>query len=296
MVAVEQQKQAHTAWLKQMFWKPAQGAGEKNSIHSTLKVGDVPEELRQWRIFEFADLLEQGLAPGPTSTFVEPADKEAKKDERLLVLSEPEKKSWTLTTEAGDSLLMAAARADGLGFDIFAKSEGESPRKALGPSFVLACNEQKNHWTLSSVRCEQCESRGTRLCGSRELARMSHYSEAVGEGNAFCMDVELPEVGEDGLSSVVCSVCSDPEADIGGCVLSTRRPKWNARQKTLTLDFRGRCSLASAKNFQLEAENDSSKVTLLFGKVEPNKFVLDYAFPLGMVQAFGTALTATHWK
>ena len=57
-----------------------------------------------------------------------------------------------------------------------------------------------------------------------------------------------------------------------------------ARQKTLTLDFHGRCSLASAKNFQLEAEleclelvgeradsraqaeGDAGRVVLLFGK------------------------------
>lgn len=123
---------------------------------------------------------------------------------------------------------------------------------------------------------------------------MSHYTEMVGDGNAFCMDVELPELRKDGQSHAVCSVCG--KDDVGGCVLSTRRPKWNSRQKTLTLDFRGRCSMASAKNFQLEAENDPSQVVLLFGKVGANKFVLDYGHPLGTVQAFAAALTATHWK
>ncbi|OLP76392.1 Tubby-like F-box protein 2 [Symbiodinium microadriaticum] len=70
-----------------------------------------------------------------------------------------------------------------------------------------------------------------------------------------------------------------------GCVLSTRRPRWNPRQKTLTLDFQGRCSLASAKNFQLEAEGDAGRVVLLFGKVEKDRFVLDHSHPLGTVQA-----------
>eukprot|EP00490_Sorites_sp_Unknown_P021316 CAMPEP_0114689138 /NCGR_PEP_ID=MMETSP0191-20121206/64194_1 /TAXON_ID=126664 /ORGANISM="Sorites sp." /LENGTH=49 /DNA_ID= /DNA_START= /DNA_END= /DNA_ORIENTATION= len=49
--------------------------------------------------------------------------------------------------------------------------------------------------------------------------------------------------------------------------------------------------MASAKNFQLEAENDPSRVVLLFGKVGVNKFVLDYGHPLGKVQAFAAALT-----
>lgn len=108
------------------------------------------------------------------------------------------------------------------------------------------------------------------------------------------MDVEIPEVQEDGSSSIVCPVCSDP--DIGGCLLSTRRPKWNERKQSLTLDFRGRCSIASAKNFMLEAENNPSTITLLFGKISKSKFVLDYSYPLSMVQAFAAALTATHWK
>ncbi|CAE7633291.1 TULP9 [Symbiodinium pilosum] len=89
--------------------------------------------------------------------------------------------------------------------------------------------------------------------------------------------------------------CSGAE-EVGGCVLTTRRPRWNPRQKTLTLDFHGRCSLASAKNFQLEAEGDASRVVLLFGKVEKDRFVLDYGHPLGAVQAFAAALSASHWK
>eukprot|EP00930_Biecheleria_cincta_P079704 TRINITY_DN6760_c1_g3_i1.p1 TRINITY_DN6760_c1_g3~~TRINITY_DN6760_c1_g3_i1.p1 ORF type:complete len:295 (-),score=63.75 TRINITY_DN6760_c1_g3_i1:44-928(-) len=283
-------------WWKQMIWKPSdkeKGLLEGKCASPTGM--EVPDELRQWRGFEFAEVLEQGMGPGLTSTFIDPPSAKEEKDHRLHVRVEMERQSYVLTTESGDSLLLATSQADGLGFDIFVASDGH-PRKALGPSFVLKGNASKDQWSLTSVRCEQCESRGTRLCGTRELARMSHYCETVGDGNAFCMDVELPEMREDGSCNVVCTVCSDPDEHIGGTVLTTRRPKWNIRQKTLTLDFRGRCSMASAKNFQLEAENNRSKVTLLFGKIAPSQFVMDYCHPLGMVQAFATALTATHWK
>ncbi|CAE8594940.1 unnamed protein product [Polarella glacialis] len=205
------------------------------------------------------------------------------------------KREYLLSTESGEALLMAATCADGLGFEMFITCGGEPP-KALGPAFSLRCNAQRDQWSLCSVRCEKCETLGKRQLGTRELARVNHYCETVGDGNAFCMDVEMPEILEDGSCSVICPVCAGPDADVGGQVLSSRRPKWNARQKTLTLDFRGRCSMASAKNFQLEAENDASKCTLLFGKIASNKFVLDFKHPFGMVQAFAAALTATHWK
>eukprot|EP00931_Biecheleriopsis_adriatica_P012904 TRINITY_DN114170_c0_g1_i1.p1 TRINITY_DN114170_c0_g1~~TRINITY_DN114170_c0_g1_i1.p1 ORF type:complete len:291 (-),score=57.10 TRINITY_DN114170_c0_g1_i1:9-881(-) len=280
------------AWLKQMTWRPAQK--KDISLEGSMFVAagwDVPEELRHWRGFEFADILEEGKGPGLTSNYVEPSLKQAE-DERLVVRVEGDTKKFVLTTPDGDELLSASALSDGLGFDIFVVSEAVRP-KALGPAFTLRCDKQLEHWALESVRCERCEARGSRHCGTRELARMFHYWETVGEGNAFCMDVELPELKDDGSSNVVCTVCGDD--NVGGSVLSTRRPKWNQRHKTMTLDFRGRCPLASASNFQLEAE-DKSKVSLLFGKVALNKFALDYCHPLGMVQAFAAALTATHWK
>eukprot|EP00931_Biecheleriopsis_adriatica_P011802 TRINITY_DN112889_c0_g1_i1.p1 TRINITY_DN112889_c0_g1~~TRINITY_DN112889_c0_g1_i1.p1 ORF type:complete len:308 (+),score=64.20 TRINITY_DN112889_c0_g1_i1:52-924(+) len=290
MVFVEQMPDH--AWWKQILWK----AAEKGSLHEATLLAsvacDVPDELRQWRGFEFADIMEEGKGPGLTSMFVEAPDKDAKQDERLIVQLRDERKKFILAVPKGEDLLTAIARTDGLGFDIFVGSEGEKS-KALGPSFILRGDQKSKKWSLSSVRCERCEARGTRLCGTRELARIYHYCESIGEGKAFCMDVELPEHQEDGRSNVVCSVCGDDS--VGGCVLSSRRPKWNQRQKTLTLDFRGRCSLASAKNFQLESE-DKSKVTLLFGKVKTDEFVLDYCYPLGMVQAFAAALTATYWK
>lgn len=288
-----EQRLQDNAWLKNIMRKPSEGCVQPEN---EAKNGwDVPTDMRQWRGFEFADILEQGMGPGLTCTFLEPADKGEDKDRRLIVQCEPDKRNFVLSTEKGESLLMAVGAPDGLSFDLFVAIEGEPP-KALGPAFTLRCNPQRDQWSLCSVRCEMCESKGKRQVGTRELARVLHYCEAVGEGNAFCMDIELPELREDGSPSVVCPVCGGPDADIGGSVLTSRRPKWNARQKTLTLDFRGRCSMASAKNFQLEAENDSSKTALLFGKVASNKYVLDYRHPFGMVQAFAAALSATHWK
>lgn len=274
------------AWLKNI-----RGPTEEDKSPSA----DLKHDESQWMCFDLADLLEQGLGPGLTSNFVEPPDASEEKDQRLIVECQPEKKSFMLTTEDGETLLVATAIADGSGFEIFSSSDG-SPTKGGRPDFLLNSNQKQDQWTLLSVRCENCASKGRRKCGTRELAKLYHYCETVGDGNAFCMDVELPESPEDNSPGVVCSSCADPSAEVRGHIVTSRRPKWNARQKTLTMDFRGRCTMASAKNFILEDEDKKQQLTLLFGKVGANKFVLDYRHPLGMVQAFSAALSAMHWK
>lgn len=265
--------------------------GADGCVHPE-KVGNVPEEPRQWCGFEFAELLEEGLGPGLTSSYTQ-VPRDAAKQMHLIVQRSQNRQEYQLTSEDGRHLLVARSNADGTQYDMFAAHDSQPPR-ALGPAFVLKSNSSRDVWSLNSVRCEQCESRGKRQCGSREVARMTHYCETVGEGQAFCMDLQLPELDEDGNSAVFCSVCND-SSEGGVEELTTRRPKWNPKHKSLTLDFGGRCSMASAKNFQLEVPGKPGKVKFLYGKVAENQFVLDYKYPLGPVQAFAAALTASHW-
>jgi hypothetical protein len=73
------------------------------------------------------------------------------------------------------------------------------------------------------------------------------------------------------------------------------QPKWNERTECYTLNFYGRVSRASAKNFQLVMPDDPDTIYLMFGKVNPRQigrdsFHLDYRCPLSMIQAFAVAL------
>jgi len=268
-----------------------------------LQMWDAPVEPHQWRGFDFADMMEQGLAPGITLGYIEPPV-DPTIEQRLRVhrpLTKPD--TWVLATENGETLMLACPRTDseqpGTCYDFFIARDGEPPL-ALGPAFRLESNAAKDEWTLCSVRCEQCESRGKRKCGVRELARMTHYTEEVGESEAFCMDVRIPELYEDGSSVVLCPVCCDGHAESSVMTaLTSRRPRWNPKNKNLALDFRGRVTMASAKNFQLEVPSYQSNVRcvkLLFGKVGAQSFVLDYSYPLGTVQAFAAAVSTSHWK
>ena len=56
------------------------------------------------------------------------------------------------------------------------------------------------------------------------------------------------------------------------------------------LNFHGRVTMASVKNFQLVDKNDIDDVICQFGKIGEDKFTLDYKTPLNAMQSFCIAL------
>jgi len=74
-----------------------------------------------------------------------------------------------------------------------------------------------------------------------------------------------------------------------------KKPKWSKKSQSFALNFNGRVSRGSMKNFQLVDEYDDSKIYLQFGKVEKDIFHMDFAFPFSFVQAFAICLTAFEW-
>jgi hypothetical protein len=262
-----------------------------DGIASGNKIGDVPDEPRQWSVFEYADIMEQGLSGGIAQGFIEAPGEEV----RLCVERSPDRKEFLLTTNDGERLLLARANDNSEAFSIFVTPGGDPPR-AIGPAFTLVPNSKKDRWTLHAKTCDQCERRGKRTCGSRELAYISHSIEKMGTANVCCMEMEIPAFTEDGNLDVWCQVCKGGNLDEQCVELTSRKPTWNPRTKTLNLDFYGRCHLASTRNFQLELAGKKEKHKLLFGKVSDNQFVLDYKSPLGTVQAFAAAISTTVWK
>jgi len=285
------------AWMMRLG--PVKGLAAK-AARPFKDAWDALDQLRlgQCQGFDFADVMEQGRGPGLVSSFVDPPQESGSKGEqRLQVVFDRKRGICTLTTEAGEKLLEAHSRKDVNGFDIFV-ARGKDNSKLQDPLFLLRGDTPKEKWTLRGTRCPRCELQGKLQCGNCDLARFLHYQEPSGDGHAFCMDLELPAHGEDGSPAVVCEVCSESSEKLGHTMLTTRRPKWNPRHKTLTLDFRGRVSMASAKNFQLEVlgQPEPGQSRLLFGKIAVDKYVLDFQRPLGTVHAFAAALSSLHWR
>ncbi|KAJ1378891.1 Tubby-like, C-terminal [Sesbania bispinosa] len=90
-------------------------------------------------------------------------------------------------------------------------------------------------------------------------------------------------------------------ATSGYTILKNKAPRWHEHLQCWCLNFHGRVTVASVKNFQLVATVDQSQpggkgdeetVLLQFGKVADDTFTMDYRQPLSAFQAFAICLTS----
>jgi len=88
---------------------------------------------------------------------------------------------------------------------------------------------------------------------------------------------------------------------IGPTTLRNKAPRWHEHLQCWCLNFHGRVTVASVKNFQLVASADPSDpagtvdeetVLLQFGKVDDDMFTMDYRQPLSAFQAFAISLSS----
>nr|GME16179.1 tubby-like F-box protein 8 [Ipomoea batatas] len=100
-------------------------------------------------------------------------------------------------------------------------------------------------------------------------------------------------------------------------VLKNKSPRWHEQLQCWCLNFRGRVTVASVKNFQLIAatqppaaapgaptsttsqpssQSDHDKIILQFGKVGKDMFTMDYRYPLSAFQAFAICLSSFDTK
>ncbi|KAH7036907.1 hypothetical protein BKA57DRAFT_170081 [Linnemannia elongata] len=75
-------------------------------------------------------------------------------------------------------------------------------------------------------------------------------------------------------------------------VLRNKSPQWNDDTNSFVLNFGGRVSLASVKNFQIVHDNDLDYIIMQFGKTAQDNFTMDCQYPMTPFQAFAFALTS----
>uniref|UniRef100_A0A0N5AFB9 Tub domain-containing protein n=1 Tax=Syphacia muris TaxID=451379 RepID=A0A0N5AFB9_9BILA len=79
-------------------------------------------------------------------------------------------------------------------------------------------------------------------------------------------------------------------------VLHNKQPIWHEDTQNFVLNFHGRVTMASVKNFQIVHPNDPDYIVMQFGRVSDEQFTMDYRYPLSAVQAFGITMTSFHGK
>uniref|UniRef100_A0A0N4ZFK8 WD_REPEATS_REGION domain-containing protein n=1 Tax=Parastrongyloides trichosuri TaxID=131310 RepID=A0A0N4ZFK8_PARTI len=71
--------------------------------------------------------------------------------------------------------------------------------------------------------------------------------------------------------------------------MTNKAPFWNEQSQVYQLDFGGRVTQESAKNFQIEYKD---KQVMQFGRIEGGAYTLDFCSPFSAVQAFAIALAS----
>ncbi|XP_036230696.2 protein king tubby [Bactrocera oleae] len=78
--------------------------------------------------------------------------------------------------------------------------------------------------------------------------------------------------------------------------LHNKTPVWNDETQSYVLNFHGRVTQASVKNFQLVHDSDPDYIVMQFGRTSEDVFTMDYRYPLCALQAFAIALSSFDGK
>ncbi|CAL0334334.1 unnamed protein product [Lupinus luteus] len=114
------------------------------------------------------------------------------------------------------------------------------------------------------------------------------------------------------FSEIGGSCNEDDDEKMRPLVLKNKPPRWHEQLQCWCLNFRGRVTVASVKNFQLIAATqpaagaptpsqpaapaEQDKIILQFGKVGKDMFTMDYRYPLSAFQAFAICLSSFDTK
>jgi len=95
-----------------------------------------------------------------------------------------------------------------------------------------------------------------------------------------------PQKPVEGLLANYRAVCVEQMS-----VFCNRMPKWNEQLAAYVLNFNGRVTMPSVKNFQLVREG-GDEILLQFGKTGKDHFTMDFTWPFSPLQAFAICISA----
>ncbi|XP_026856444.2 tubby-related protein 1-like isoform X2 [Electrophorus electricus] len=138
----------------------------------------------------------------------------------------------------------------------------------------------------------------------QELAAIIYETNVLGMKGPRRMTVIIPGMNKDG-ERVPIRPRSDNDGLLIRCQnrnmenlieLRNKTPVWNEETSSHVLNFNGRVTQASVKNFQIIHNKDQDYIVMQFGRVADDAFTLDYSYPLCAVQAFAIALSSFDGK
>ena len=108
------------------------------------------------------------------------------------------------------------------------------------------------------------------------------------------MQAAVPKLDRDGKAQSIIDVLAKLKAQDKNDITYTisKPPRWNDQVGAYVLNFNGRVTMASVKNFQLVEPDEQDAVLLQFGRVGKDEFTMDFRYPLTPFQAFAITLSS----
>lgn len=78
--------------------------------------------------------------------------------------------------------------------------------------------------------------------------------------------------------------------------LINKPPTWSKKHNAWTLNFHGRVTRPSVKNFQLVRPGKEDHIVLQHGRISSDGFTMDMAFPVTPISAFSICISSLHGK
>lgn len=178
---------------------------------------------------------------------------------------------------------------------------------------------RRMHCIMQSIPAASLEPGGS-VPGQPELLLPSHSLEDSFRSISFSKSMDRStEFSSSRFSEILGAAISNdvPESEKSKMplVLKNKAPRWHEQLQCWCLNFKGRVTIASVKNFQLiaaqqpaapspaaaagasqPAQPEHDKVILQFGKVGKDMFTMDYRYPLSAFQAFAICLSSFDTK
>lgn len=137
-----------------------------------------------------------------------------------------------------------------------------------------------------------------------ELAVITYAANVLGSKGPRKMQVAIPEIDEfghivkirdysgtkSGEQDMLTKLKEKNHKDIRPLI--NKPPRWNEQVGAYVLNFNGRVTMASVKNFQLVDPEDDRNVILQFGRVAKDEFTMDLQWPMSPYQAFAITLSS----
>jgi len=176
--------------------------------------------------------------------------------------------------DRGSESVLGKVRGNAIGSRYLITDHGLAPEKAVAPSML-----RKEHGVISF----EFDSGGP--------SRIEAWVPFVSSNGVTA--IWQPDSEEGGMEAQI-----DQKQTEKMLYLQNKAPKWDETHGGHVLNFQGRVTESSVKNFQLccSSLEDPDQVVLQFGRVGKHKFTMDLRYPLSPMQAFSICVACLDGK